>query len=67
MNGSADYIIRNEGTLVIFTPCTIEAEQWWSENVADGPTICGAFVVEHRYARPIAEGLNDAGFNLVAA
>lgn len=57
-----DFNIRNEGTIVLFTPNTDRAKQWIAENVAEDSSWLGpALVVEHRYAGPLLEGIINAG------
>jgi hypothetical protein len=59
----ADFIIRNEGTILLFRPLTDAAREWLEENVqADAQWFRGALVVEHRYAGDLAVGLIQAGF-----
>ena len=57
-----DFTVRDEGTIVLFTAETPEAEDWWLENVEEGITFCGANVVEHRFAQHLLSGICDAGF-----
>lgn len=45
--------IIDHGTVWTFEPRTPEAEQWWQENVQDGPRLGRAFAVEHRAAGAI--------------
>jgi hypothetical protein len=60
-----DVLVRNEETVFVFCPLTIEAEQWISEHVYDALWLGSALVVEHRYAWPPAVGMKDAGLVLV--
>ena len=59
-----DVLVRNEGTVFVFCPLTVEAKQWISENVRDALWFVSALVVEHRYAWPLAVGMQDAGLVL---
>jgi len=60
----ADIIIRNEGTLFLFTPISDEATEWWDEHVQEGMTFSRSYVVEHRFAPAIIDGLVEAGFEI---
>jgi hypothetical protein len=61
----ADFTVRDEGTLVIFTPTNEAAREWWVEHVAEGVTIgTYSYVVEHRFADPIIIGAANDGFSL---
>jgi hypothetical protein len=60
-----DIEITNHGSLFLFQPLNDEVKSWLNENVsADSQWFGGALVVEHRYAANLAEGLQDAGFNV---
>ncbi len=49
-----DYFnIKQSGSIVLFTPETKFAEEWWEENVEESQTIGGAYAVEHRYANEL--------------
>ena len=52
--------INNQGSIFLFTPLTEDAKSWWQENVSnDCQKFGNAFVVEHRYAYDIIDGLNN--------
>ena len=55
-----EFDIRNEGSLVLFTPLDDAAKEWWEENVESAQTFGPAYVVEHRYASGIIEGISAA-------
>lgn len=61
-----DFTIENHGSIFIFRPLSIGAQQWVEENVSpegfhpDWPTL----VVEHRYASDLYQGILAAGFNV---
>jgi hypothetical protein len=60
-----DVLVSNEGTLFLFTPVSDLARLWLVSNVQhDAQWFGQALVVEHRYARDLALGLMEAGFNL---
>ena len=53
--------IRNEGSIILFEPLTSAAQDWWSSNVdPEAQTFGRAYVVEHRYAPDIIEGIKAA-------
>jgi len=55
-----EFGINDQGTLVLFTPLTDTARAWWSSNVdPDAQTYGAAYVVEHRYAQDIIEGIKN--------
>ena len=59
----ADFVIHNEGTILLFRPLTDAAREWLKANVQeDAQWFGGALVVEHRYAGDLAVGLIKAGF-----
>ena len=59
-----DVLVRNGGTVFVFCPLTVEAKRWISEHVHDALWFGSALVVEHRYAWPLAIGMQDAGLVL---
>ena len=55
-----EFEINNQGTLILFTPLTDNAKQWWTDNVdPDCQTFGNAYCVEHRYAQDIIEGIKN--------
>lgn len=61
---SAEVLLRDEGTIILFIPMTEEALSWLEENTVDGPWFSGALAVERRYAPDLAAGMEGAGFSL---
>ena len=60
-----DVIVRNEGTLFLFCPLTSRGRLWIDENVQpDALWFGSALVVEHRFAKGLAQGMKDAGLVL---
>ena len=54
--------IQDEGTIFLFRPMDMEAEEWCDENISDDRQSFGkAIVIEHRYISEIAEGFRAAG------
>ena len=57
-----DALVRNEGTIFLFSPLTSAAKQWIDENVRPNAQWFGnALVVEHRYAADLAAGCEKLG------
>jgi hypothetical protein len=64
-SSSADFLVQNEGTIFLFRPLTEEAAAHLQENVQeDAQWFGGALVVEHRYARDLADQLTQDGFTV---
>jgi len=52
--------IINEGSIILFEPLTDTARDWWSNHVdPEAQTMGPAYVVEHRYAGDIIEGIKN--------
>ena len=57
-----DFIVRNEGSIVLFTPLTAAAEEFIELRVdPDHQTFGNAVVVEHRYAYELLAGITSHG------
>ena len=57
--------VRNEGTLFLFCPLTIRANNWIDEHFQpDAQWFGAALVVERRYALGLAQGMKKAGLLL---
>jgi hypothetical protein len=61
---TADFIVTNHGTIVLFSPLTATAREWWSDNVADGMHFGASNVVEPRYAGDILDGIMNDGLTV---
>ena len=60
-----DIIMRDEGSLVIFFPNTVNGSDWLDENLPDDcPMVGKGFAVEPRYVPAIVEGIIGEGLNL---
>jgi hypothetical protein len=60
-----DVRVRNEGTIVLFTPLTPAARDWICVNVQpNAQWLANALVVEHRYAADLAAAMRQAGLVL---
>ena len=60
-----DVSVQNEGTIFLFVPHTDVARDWIAEHVAEeAPYFGDALVVEHRYARDLADGMQADGLTL---
>ena len=51
--------IKQSGSIVLFTPKTEWASEWWEENVEEGQMLGGSHAVEHRYAQNILDGIKE--------
>ena len=61
-----DVRVQNEGTLYLFHLLTDTAQEWVDENVQnDAQFFAGSIVVEHRFARELANGMLAAGLEVV--
>jgi hypothetical protein len=62
---NVDFLIRDEGPLVLVTPATPEAQQWLDEHVVGETTWwCGALAVERRYVFDLLSGAQSDGLVL---
>lgn len=62
-----DIIVSNEGSIFLFNPRTAKAQAWMNEHCpADGEHqyFGSSLVVEHRYARDLAELAQRDGLTL---
>lgn len=59
-----DVIVQDHGTIVLFYPRSERAQEWWSENVEDGPSLGRNHAVEHRLAQRIVDGLVADGLEI---
>jgi hypothetical protein len=64
---SADFTVRNEGSILLLTPHTGPARNWIDEHIGPDngyqpyyPTI----VIEPRYLAPILEGIRQSGLEV---
>lgn len=56
-----DVNVVNHGTIFVFDLLTEDARQWVTSNVADPMWMGRSIAVEHRYARPLADGMQSDG------
>jgi len=60
-----DIRVRNEGTIVLFTPITLRAKQWIPANVQPDAQWFGAsLAVQHRCAADLSAAMREDGFVL---
>ena len=61
-----DVLVHNEGTVFVFCPLTPRAKEWVEANVETESYqwFGNTFVVEHRYAWGLAEGMKAEGLVL---
>ena len=62
--GGVDVEVDDQGSIILFRLVTKAAKTWWSENVSPGQMIGGRYVVEHRYADSVIEGMMADGLNV---
>jgi hypothetical protein len=61
---SADFTLRDEGSILLLTPRTEPARNWIDEHI--GPTngyqpYYPTIVIEPRYLQPVLDGIAEAG------
>lgn len=62
-----DVQLRDEGTLLVFTPLSDAGRDWCRECLPfDCPRWAGGYVVEHRYAHDIIDGMTGDGLEVGA-
>lgn len=59
-----DVEIEDQGSIILFRLATDAAKTWWKENVSPGQILGGRYVVEHRYADSVIEGMMSDGLNV---
>lgn len=64
MSAQPDFIIRDEGTIVMFCPRSQEAIDWWQESVEEANTLGRYYAVDHRMAQAICIGIMEADFSV---
>jgi hypothetical protein len=57
-----DFIIRDEGSLVMFYPRSQRAQDWWADCVEDGERLGRYWAVERKMAHAIYIGIQEAQF-----
>jgi hypothetical protein len=66
-NTQADFIFRDEGSIVLLTPQTDAAHDWVNEHIGQDNGYQGLWpsvTLEPRYLAPILEGIRDAGLEV---
>lgn len=69
MNKKPDILIRDEGTIVLFTPSSRRAQKWVKENVqTESWQWMGrsSFAVDHRFAQDLISGMEADGLTFGA-
>lgn len=63
----ADVLVRNEGTVVLLTPKSIEARAWVDENLGleSWQWLGDSFAVEWRYAPNVVDGMIGDGLEVI--
>ena len=52
--------ITNHGSLIGFTPIDDTAQAWWDEHVQWCPVFGDQYMVDHRHAQDIIDGIQAA-------
>jgi len=62
----ADFTIRDEGTVIVFTPNTETAQTWLNSFcvIEDWQWMGPSFVVDHRPARDLLEAILEEGLTI---
>ena len=61
-----DVVVEDHGSVVLVQPLTAQARDWIDENVQDDAMWwSGGLVVEPRYVDDLANGMLDAGLEVV--
>ncbi len=61
-----DFVVRDEGTIWLFTPLTPAALRFLSEHIQDDAQYFGdSLAVEHRYVEGLLHGLQEHGLMAV--
>jgi hypothetical protein len=63
MNNRIDVNVSNHGGIFLFRPATTRGCTWLEENT-EGTWFADALVVEHRYARDLADGMLADGLRV---
>lgn len=63
---AADVLVDNQGTIMVLTPQTQEAKDWFDENVeAEGWQWMGdGLAVDHRMAENLLQGILTSGLTV---
>ena|ERR1039458_5868484 len=63
----ADVLVRNEGSVVMLTPKSVEARAWVDENLGleSWQWLGDAFAVEWRYAPNVVDGMIGDGLEVI--
>lgn len=59
-----DFVIQNHGTIWTFRPVTLAAQDWWSDNVQNGPQLGRAYAVEQGLVEALLHGISEEGFRI---
>jgi hypothetical protein len=61
MKKKTNFLVTDEGTVVLITPVSDRARQWVDENLSIEPWqwLGDGFGVEHRYANDIIEAISE--------
>lgn len=62
-----DFFVNDQCTIVLLRPITQAALDWSVDHLHGAMIFGGAFVIEHRYAKPIVDGFTADGLTARAA
>jgi len=63
-----DFVVRDEGTIWLFTPLTPAALQFLSKHIQEDAQYFGdSLAVEHRYVEALLHGLQEHGLMAVCS
>lgn len=63
---SVDFLVRDEGTIWLFTPLTPAARQFLSEHIqGDAQYFGDSLAVEHRYVSDLIVGLREHDLKVI--
>lgn len=61
-NRRLDFLIDNQGSVVLLHPLTVAAQDWVVNHIPEGATFFQeAVIIEHRYANDIVFGIHNDG------
>lgn len=65
MNIDIDFLVRDEGSIIILMPNSDEAKQWVTDHIDENATwFSRGVVIEHRYAQDIIDAILSTDMNI---
>ena len=59
-----DFSVEDHGSILLVTPNTDAAKEWWETSVDGGQSFGPGFAVEHRFIHNISHAILDAGMTI---